>query len=210
MNIRRDVVINAFHQLYYHSGANNTTYRGIPIIKSPLDMWVYQQLVWELQPELVIETGTYMGGSALFLADQCDLNGRGRVISIDIEPRENRPPHPRVEYVLSSSLDKPLLERLTQVVGGISGHTMVILDSDHSMPHVLNECRAFAGFVTPGSYLVVEDTNVNGHPVFPGHGPGPWEAASTFLAERPDFQVDEAREPFLLSMNPRGYLRKGR
>jgi cephalosporin hydroxylase len=85
---------------------------------------------------------------------------------------------------------------------------LVILDSDHSREHVLDELRLYAGLVTPGSYLVVEDTNVNGHPVFAEHGPGPMEALEAFLAETDEFEVDATREKFFLTFNPRGFLRK--
>ena len=85
---------------------------------------------------------------------------------------------------------------------------IVILDSDHSYAHVLEELRLYAPLVTSGSYLVVEDTNVNGHPVDPDHGPGPMEAVLDFLRESDEFAVDESREKFLLTFNPHGFLRK--
>ena len=85
---------------------------------------------------------------------------------------------------------------------------MVVLDSDHSRDHVLRELRRFHSLVSPGQYLVVEDTNVNGHPVLPQHGPGPMEALDIFLAENDDFEIDSSREKYLITFNPRGYLRK--
>jgi cephalosporin hydroxylase len=86
--------------------------------------------------------------------------------------------------------------------------TMVVLDSDHSAAHVLAELRAYAPLVTPGCYLIVEDGNVNGHPVEPSFGPGPWEATKQFLAESNVFDVDREREKYLLTFNPTGYLRR--
>ena len=85
---------------------------------------------------------------------------------------------------------------------------MVILDSDHSRDHVLAELYAYADLVTPGCYLVVEDTVVNGHPFWPDFGPGPMEAVDAFLSGRPDYEIDTTRERFLLTLNPRGYLRR--
>jgi len=85
---------------------------------------------------------------------------------------------------------------------------MVILDSDHSAAHVGAELDAYRGLVSPGCYLIVEDTNVNGHPVVPDHGPGPMEAADAFLAGAPEFVADRERERFMLTLNPRGYLRR--
>ena len=87
---------------------------------------------------------------------------------------------------------------------------MVLLDSDHSMNHVLNELRLYHELVTPGSYLVVEDTHLGGHPVLPKEGPGPREAAGQFLAENRNFVVDSAREKLIVTFNPHGYLRRVR
>jgi cephalosporin hydroxylase len=84
----------------------------------------------------------------------------------------------------------------------------VILDSDHERDHVLNELRLYAPLVSAGSYLIVEDSNVNGHPVVSDFGPGPAEAVEQFLAETEEFEVDRSREKFFLTFNPSGYLRK--
>jgi cephalosporin hydroxylase len=89
-----------------------------------------------------------------------------------------------------------------------AGAVLVLLDSDHRRDHVLAELRAYAPMVTPGSYLVVEDSNINGHPVYEDFGPGPTEAVQDFLKERDDFEVDRSREKFLLSFNPGGWLRR--
>ena len=87
---------------------------------------------------------------------------------------------------------------------------LVILDSDHRYAHVLDELRAYADVVTVGSYVVVEDTNVNGHPAYPEFGPGPMEAVDAFLAEDDRFVIDAGREKFFMTFNPRGYLKKVR
>lgn len=85
---------------------------------------------------------------------------------------------------------------------------MVILDSDHSKVHVLNELRIYSKLVTKGNYLIVEDTCINGHPVCQGFGPGPMEAVEEFLKENQDFVVDRTREKFYLTFNPKGGLRR--
>ena len=85
---------------------------------------------------------------------------------------------------------------------------LVILDSDHNMPHVIKEMEIYSEFVTKGSYMIVEDSNVNGHPIMPNWGPGPFEAIQEFLRKSDSFEVDKDREKFYLSFNPNGYLKK--
>jgi cephalosporin hydroxylase len=197
-----------FHRLYYHTPARtwgNTYYKGHRILKCPLDLWVYSEIIWEVKPDLIIETGTMFGGSALWLGDQLDLIGKGRVISIDIEDK-GQPEHPRVRYRVDSSTSKAT----TQIASYFAKDkaVLVILDSDHSQEHVAAELEIYKNLVTPGSYLIVEDTNVNGNPVAADHGPGPKEAVEEFLYANPNFTRDESREKFYLTFNPGGYLRK--
>jgi cephalosporin hydroxylase len=110
-------------------------------------------------------------------------------------------------YVVASSTDHDVVAQVAERAER-AGPVLVVLDSDHSRDHVLAELRAYAPLVTPGSYLVVEDTNINGHPVYEAFGPGPMEAVQDFLKERDDFEVDRSREKFLFSFNPGGWLRK--
>jgi cephalosporin hydroxylase len=206
------VIVEQFHKLYYNSkeygrSISNTYWRGIKTLKCPLDLWVYQEILHELKPDLVIETGTAEGGSAFFLASMMDLAGRGQVLTIDIQHREGRPQHPRISYLLGSSTDESTMAEVRKTVEG-KETVLVILDSDHRKPHVDKELRLYHPFVTKGSYLIVEDTNVNGHPVDIDHGPGPMEALEEFLKACRDFTVDEKREKFYLTFNPRGYLKK--
>ena len=115
--------------------------------------------------------------------------------------------HPRVTQLVGDALAPEILhavaERATR-----AKRVLVVLDDDHSAPHVLAELAAYGPLVTPGNYLVVEDTDVNGHPVMPGHGPGPREAVEEFLRTTDDFIVDHGRGKFLLTYFPDGWLRK--
>jgi len=201
---------DTFHRLYYNSRGqtyNNTYWLGTKTQKCPLDLWIYQELIFKLKPDVIVECGTNMGGSALFLANMCDLINNGRVLSIDIVQKDTFPIHPRIQYLTASSTSASTqctVREITQQAKVV----LVILDSDHSEQHVREELNFYSTIVTKGSYLIVEDTNLNGHPVYPSHGPGPMEAVRSFLPSRPDFVIDPECEKFFLTFNPRGYLRR--
>jgi cephalosporin hydroxylase len=194
-------VVDAFHCEYYVSEVwNQTFWRGHRVLKFPTDLIIYQEIIHEIRPRFIVECGTHEGGSAVFLGDMCELEGYGSVISIDVNAAA-RPAHSRVEYVTGDSRDGLLPARLN-----LHGRIMVILDSEHSREHVLKELAVWAPRVTPGSYLIIEDTNL-GHPVR-SNNPGPWEALDDWLPAHPEFEPDPYRERFGLTTNPRGYLRR--
>lgn len=208
-------IVEAFHRLYYDGPEgegrvhHRTRWMGVPCLKTPLDLWIYQEILFEIRPDLVVETGTHLGGSALFLAHMLDLLGHGEIVSIDVLDAPGRPGHPRIRYVRGSSADEAVVR------GALTGRSegeirLVILDSDHSRDHVRRELELFAPVVSKGSYLVVEDSNVHGHPVLPEHGPGPAEAIAAFLPAHPEYARDASREKFLLTYNPGGYLKRVR
>jgi cephalosporin hydroxylase len=203
-------VIDAFHRLYYDAQKRTwkpTYWLGRSVRKCPLDLWAYQEILTETTPDLIVETGTYVGGSAYYLATVCDLVGRGKIVTIDVDKLDGRPRHRRITYIHGSSVDDGVVERVRRRARR-ARRVMVVLDSDHSRDHVLRELELYAPLVTSGCYLVVEDTNVNGHPVSPGFGPGPMEAVTEFLRTTDDFEVDRGREKFMLTFNPSGYLRR--
>lgn len=202
--------IDSFHRLYYESGVwMRTSWLGVPTQKCPLDLWIYQEILQELRPDLIIETGTASGGSALYLASICDLLGKGRILSIDIDARPERPQHARVRYLHGSSVAPEIIDEVRSEMAG-ARCVLVILDSDHAQAHVERELQLYAPLVTPGSWLIVEDTNVNGRPVAAHHGPGPAEALEAFLARTNEFEVDVEREKFFMTFNPKGFLRRRR
>jgi cephalosporin hydroxylase len=209
---REASIVDQFHRLYFDARGYNMTWRntfwmGHAVLKCPLDLWQYQEILHDLRPDLIIETGTAFGGSALYLAHTLDHIGHGRIMTIDIEHREGRPEHDRITYITGSSTDTDVIAPVLDAAAKAKS-VMVILDSDHSRDHVLAELRTLGPLVTPGSYLIVEDTNLNGHPVEPNYGPGPMEALDDYLVENRQFQIDARWEKFFLSFNPRGFLRR--
>jgi cephalosporin hydroxylase len=184
------LIVDAFHQLYWGKRTWSLQWMGFNMIKWPADLLTYAELLHKNRPDVLIETGTYYGGSAQFFADCMDRIGKGLVISIDINPATRRPPHDRIIYLEGDSvaLAPVVQEEITALAEDAA--VMVSLDSDHRQEHVAKELEAYKDIVTPGQYLVVEDTNLNGHPVHPEHGPGPWEAVQEF--NDPRFTEDEA------------------
>ena len=204
-------VVRRFHELYYNrwpKGADtiNLSWFGYLLLKCPLDLWMYQELIVKKRPDYVIETGTFAGGSALYFAMLFEQLEHGHVITIDIESKPERPEHPRITYLTGSSVDREITDRVREEVG--DHRAMVVLDSDHRAEHVYDELVAYSPFVKSGDYLIVEDTNVNRHPVVPNFGPGPMEAVDKFLSQNNDFVIDQRCERFLMTLQPRGYLRR--
>ncbi|MEM7221385.1 MAG: CmcI family methyltransferase [Pseudomonadota bacterium] len=187
----------------------NIGWLGCQTQKSPNDLWTYQELIVEQLPDVIFETGTRFGGSALFLATVCELIGKGQVVTIDVDDRPGRPQHPRITYIHGSSIDPAIFARARGHLPE-DGKALVVLDSDHSQDHVRQELELYAPLIPVGGYIVVEDTIVNGHPTYPEHGPGPMEGLDDFLASCDDFVIDPARERFLMTCNPRGFLRRVR
>jgi cephalosporin hydroxylase len=203
-------IARQFARLYYarvESTVFATNYLGIQTLKYPTDLWTYQEIISERLPDVIIETGTWHGGSAMFLASVCDALGHGRVVTIDTAPAAPLPEHPRITWLTGSSTDPAIVADVRQRLEDAE-RVMVILDADHSRDHVLAELGAYGELVTVGDYLVVEDTNVNGHPVLPEHGPGPAEAVGDFLRENGNYVVDRHRERLLVTANPGGFLRR--
>jgi cephalosporin hydroxylase len=208
-SLYQDALCDRFHKLYYDSRIwERTRWLGTPVQKLPLDLWLFQELIVELRPDLIIETGTFAGGSALFYASVMDALGDGHIVTVDIDADPARPTHPRVEYITGDSTDSQVVDQV-RARAESAERVMVILDSDHTKEHVLGEIHAYAPLVTLGSVLIVEDTDINGHPVDPHFGPGPMEAVLEFLAGTVDFTLDRDLERrFLVTFHPRGYLRR--
>ena len=190
-------------------------FHNVRIIKNPLDLWMMQQIAWEVQPDFVVETGTWFGGSALYWAHT--LAGMGlenaRVVTVDIQDLTNQgasadPLWKHVDFLLGDSADPTLVERIARRVRG--QRVIVNLDSDHTMQHVLKELRLYAPLVSKGSYIAIEDTHLDGVPTHPEQGPGPMAAVRRFLAEggARDFEQDFAREAMVMTSYPGGWLRR--
>lgn len=214
------------NELIGHADRYNNVYQwnwlGLPIIQQPEDILLIQDLIWNNQPDVVIETGVAWGGSAILLASILTLMGKpGRVVSVDIEIRpHNRraiTAHPMakdVTLVDGDSTDPATLDAVRAALRP-GDKVMAALDSDHRRDHVLAELRAYGPLVTPGQSLVVSDTRIAmADP--PEHrrrrwkrGDDPLAALQLFLEESDAFVVDEAaNNRLLMTASPGGYLRR--
>lgn len=201
----------------------NFSWMGRPIIQYPQDMIAMQELIWEIKPDLIIETGIAHGGSILFYASMLELIGKGEVLGIDIDIREHNreeiekhPMFKRVRMLQGSSLSQEMIDQVKAIAAGHQ-KVMVLLDSNHTHDHVLRELELYSPFVSVGSYLVVFDTIVEFMPdgYLPnrpwGKGDNPWSAAQAFLKTHPEFEIDRSIDnKLLISVAPEGYLKRVR
>ena len=210
-------LIEEFHNLYYHGrnfnkGLIKTTWMGVETHKLPLDAWIYQEILFEIKPDVIIETGTYKGGSALYFASICDSIGKGKILTIEdgtnvIPKSHNMPIHKRIKYFRGSSISKEIINKIKKEIKK-EDIILVVLDSNHRREHVLKELEVYNKFVTKGSYIIIEDTNTDGNPVKTYFGDGAMKGVFDFLEKNKDFEIDKSKEKFLLTFNPNGYLRR--
>lgn len=201
----------------------NFKWMGRPIIQYPQDMIAMQEIIWDLQPDLIIETGIAHGGSLIYYASLLELIGKGTVLGIDIDIREHNRNEiekhamfKRIKMIQGSAVDENIVAQVAAEAKG-KEKVLVVLDSNHTHEHVLDELRFYAPLVTPGSYIVVFDTIVENLPdnYIPGMsrpwgiGNNPMTAVDAFLGENDQFEIDEAIDNKIqISVAPRGYLKR--
>jgi cephalosporin hydroxylase len=186
----------------------NINWLGKPIWQPVLDAWTLQETIFEIKPELLIECGTYKGGSSYFFGDLFELMGKGRVITVDIV-KLHELSHPRVTYLIGDCASPEIVQQIRAEREKVTGPVMVVLDSDHSAAHVKRELDAYHSFVTPGSFLHVQDGVIDVQPGFAQARPGPLRAIEGFVAEHSEFEVDLDRSnKFLITHHPKGWLRR--
>lgn len=206
----------------------NFTWLGRPIIQFPQDMVALQEIIWRVQPDLIVETGIAHGGSLIFSAAMLELlqtcgGDSGQVVGIDIDIRaanrqaiESHPLSRRVRMIEGSSIDRGVIAQVQTAALGRK-RILVILDSSHTHAHVLAELQAYTPLVTVGSYCVVFDTVVEYMPAeaFPdrpwGPGNNPKTAVHEWLKDHPEFVIDkEIEQKLLWTVAPDGYMRRVR
>ena len=208
----RKIVNTLFHiDWYYHMPKMG--FLGVGTIQNPMDMWVKQEILFDVKPDVVIECGTHRGGTALYYATlMAAFNPEGRIITIDIENKVQKAGEYEVfrKYCQRIMGDSTSAAVVSQVAAQTRGKkVLVILDSLHTKDHVLKEMELYGRLVSPGSYLIVEDTDINGHPVMPNYGPGPHEAVVEYQKNHPgEFVIDKSREKMGFTCFPDGFLKR--
>ena len=198
----------------------NFTWLGRPIIQFPQDIVALQEIIWRVRPELIVETGIARGGSLIFYASMLELIGAGRVIGIDLALRahnrraiEEHPMARRIVLLDGSSLDEAVLATVRKYANGAKP-VLIVLDSNHTHDHVLQELMLYSPLVTKDSYLVVLDTMVEDmpdgfyHDRPWGKGNNPKTAVMEFLKRTDRFVIDEEfASKLLITVARDGYLR---
>jgi len=225
----RDVNFQAISRLWLEESMRkgypyNFSWMGRPIIQNPVDMIAMQEILWRVQPDLVVETGVAHGGSLIYYASILALNEASggpqdaRVMGIDIDIREynrqeieNHPMFPRITLFQGSSIEQTTINYVHNFAQNFK-KILLVLDSNHTHQHVLDELKAYASLVSTGSYCVVFDTHVEYFTYADrpwGKGDNPMTAVDAFLKEHPEFEIDEMMDAkLMISVAPRGYLRK--
>ncbi|EUB85800.1 cephalosporin hydroxylase family protein [Pseudomonas sp. GM30] len=223
----QDKDLKALAQEFYNQSARHKytyhfSWMGRPIIQLPQDMMAMQELIWRVKPDLVIECGIAHGGSIIYYASLLELQGHGEVLGIDRDIRahnreaiESHPMIKRISMIEGSSLDPAVVEQVRQAAAGKK--VIVVLDSNHTHEHVLEELRLYAPLVSLDSYCVVMDTVVEDMPAdaFPdrpwGPGDNPKTAVWAYLKENADFEIDQhMQDKLLITVAADGYLRRVR
>ena len=193
------------------------TWLGRPIIQLPSDILVLQEIIWETQPDVVIETGVAHGGSLILAASIFELMGHGKVIGVDVDIRphnrkaiEEHPLNHRIELIEGDSVSERTLDQVRELIPDGS-RVMVALDSNHSGDHVMKELEAYSALVSQGCYLVAHDGAqfwVWDLPDAAEHWSydHPLNAIRDFLEVNTQFSIDETRTRFGITSSPAGYL----
>lgn len=188
---------------------NQSSYFGIPTLKSPNDYWVYQEIIFDMKPDIIIEIGNHRGGSTLALAHMCDLLDNGKVIGIDISQSkisELVKSHPRITLIEGDACQS--YEKVSDLISE-NETVLIIEDSNHRYSNTLNILHTYSHLTKPGDYFIIEDSIIQHGLDYPEYKEkGSYEAIEQFVKENDKFVIDRSKESFLITWNPKGYLKR--
>jgi cephalosporin hydroxylase len=209
---RRRLGISLKQWILYHQEKilfEECYWMGARALKNPLDAWIYQEIVYEAQPDVILEIGSMFGGSTLYLANLLDLLGKGRVISVDIDRSKFSVKHPRITEITGASSSPEVIAQVFQLCHDKS--VLIIQDAAHDKEGVLQDLRNYSKLVSLNSYFIVEDGIIDlfsPKDIIGAFWEGPLAATEEFLRENPNFVADAERERYYLTANPRGFLKR--
>lgn len=202
-----EIFKNEYLSWFHKNCVFNNKWLGREIIKTPFDAWVFQEIIYDTQPTVIIEIGNHYGGSALYLANIFDALGFGKVLGIDIDHTKVEDlSHDRIKWITGDATNNEVLLRVKNEIKA-DDKVMVIEDSSHYYDNTLSILEIYSKLVSPDCYFIVED-GICKESYIDGPKPGPYEAIHKFLSNHDDFYIDKKREKFLLTYNPDGFLKK--
>lgn len=213
LSVVDQLIFRSYHKWYHGRGPyEKTTFLGVGCIKLASDMWNYQEIIFKLKPSLIVEFGVLAGGSTMYFSNILKLtNPNSRVFAVDIDLKKatdliKHDPH--IQTMECSSSDPKVAQEIMKLRSEYPGPAFFILDSAHSKKHVLAEMRLLRDVTRTGDYVIVEDSCINGHPILPNYGEGPWEAINEYFKLYPkDYIHDRVSEnKYGLTAAPNGYL----
>lgn len=186
---------------------SGTTYFGISTVKSPVDFWIYREIIFQVKPDVIIELGNHCGGNTLALAHILDNMNHGKVIGVDINHKNlhsTAKKHLRITFITGDACKS--LEKVKKLVRE-KDKVLIIEDSSHTYENTLSVLRTYGSLIKRGSYFIVED-GICHHGLEVGPDPGPYEAVEQFIRENKNFEIDRSKEAFFITWNPKGYLKR--
>lgn len=202
--------------LYHHKNIYKCHWMGIGAMKNPCDAWIYQEIIYNVKPDIIIEIGSFEGGTTLYFANLLDMLGKGIVISIDNDRTYYCVKHPRIVIITGDSSSAEVVAKVYELCKGKS--VLIVHDGNHTKEHVLKDLSAYSDLVSINSYFIVEDGIIDlfsPNLINPNDGigmfdDGPVVAIEEFLSKNPNFVVDSEQERYILTDNPKGFLKRVR
>lgn len=192
--------------LRWQDQTGQSTYFGVQAVKNPGDAWIYQEIVTAMQPDVIIEVGVKHGGGALMMAHLCDLMGKGRVIGVDITlslVHQTVIDHPRITLLEGDACT--MFDIIKSMINP-TDRVLIIEDSAHSYQNTINVLNTYSPLIRVGDYFIVEDS-INYEGVFPNQDFGVANAITDFVNQG-NFVSDRTKEPYVITWNPRGFLKR--
>lgn len=182
---------------------------GTRTVKNPFDLWIYQEIIYDIKPDIIIEIGSLEGGTTLFFANLLDILGKGKVFSIDISRKKYHVKHNRITIFTGNSSSPKIIAKVQRLCRGKT--VLIVHDGDHRKKQVMKDLLAYSNLVSIGSYFIIEDGIIDifgDGKIFRQKEEGPLAAIEDFLSKNSNFIADSQRERYLLTYNPRGFLRR--